>query len=202
MAFMKKFNDMIKDIETEEKEEGGNWSNQAETAQAEAKQQDSPKAPSTAMTDSVNTTATVLAEGIVLKGTISGSGNVLIKGDVIGDIKLDGKLTIAKTGSVVGPVEGSTIEILGSVEGDIVANTQLSLFSTGTVKGNIQALAINIEKGGKLNGSCSMIAPKEPVPAPAPAPMPPRPAAVVVEPPRPAEPPRQPAPLSMNDNRL
>ncbi|MCI8500612.1 MAG: polymer-forming cytoskeletal protein [Oscillospiraceae bacterium] len=200
MAFMKKFNDMIKDIETEEKEEGGSWSNQAEAAQAETQEQASPKAPSTAMTDSISTTATVLAEGIVLKGTISGSGNVLIKGDVIGDIKLDGKLTIAKTGSVIGPVEGSTIEILGNVEGDIVANTQLSLFSTGTVKGNIQALAINIEKGGKLNGSCTMIAPA-PKEEPAPAVEPPKPA-VVVEPPKPAEPPKPMAPAGVNENRI
>lgn len=183
MAFMKKFNDMIKDIETENNEEGGNWGAQAETAQAETdQQQTSPRTPSTVMTDSFNMPATILAEGIVLKGTISGAGNVLIKGDVIGDIKLDGKLTIAQTGSVVGPVEGSTIEILGTVEGDVVANTQLSLASTGMVKGNIQAVAINIEKGGKLNGSCSMITPKE-EPAPAPAPQPAKSAA---EPPKPA----------------
>jgi len=113
--------------------------------------------------------ASLLAQNLVIEGSIQSDSEVQIDGLVRGDVRVE-RLTIGETGRIEGQVAAETAEVRGRVVGAIIAK-QVRLFSSASVEGDITAEQLAIEPGASFEGrSIKLQRPKAAVvPAPAPA---------------------------------
>ena len=101
---------------------------------------------------------TVITNGTAVSGELCGAGNVLVEGTVTGGIRVDGTVTVAKSGRVEGPIEAEDVCVAGSVTGGITAGGSLRLEMTGSITGNVTMRSFTIEDGGYFNGQSHMMA--------------------------------------------
>lgn len=99
----------------------------------------------------------VIGSAIVFKGSVEGSQDLLVEGEVEGTIELrSNTVTIGKSGRVRANVYGKTIIVEGDVRGDIFGADQVIVQRSGNVRGNITAPRVTLEDGAKLKGSIDM----------------------------------------------
>lgn len=101
--------------------------------------------------------STTIAEGVIITGNLQGGGEIHVEGTIQGEVKLDGRVVVAPTGVIRGPVEAVSVQVAGSIEGDIVVQEQLRLERTGVISGDITTASFVIEDGGCLNGRTTMV---------------------------------------------
>lgn len=98
----------------------------------------------------------VVADGINLRGKITGSGGVRIEGAYEGDIELDGLLVIGQTGRVTCPqLRARHVIVAGAMRGDILAE-KVEIRATGRVWGDVVTMAMSTEEGAFLRGQIQM----------------------------------------------
>lgn len=98
----------------------------------------------------------VLGQGIIWKGNLSGSGGVRIEGAFEGEIALRGLLVVGETGRVTCPdLRANMVIIAGAVRGDITCE-KLEIRATGRVWGNVVTAAFATEEGAFLRGQIRM----------------------------------------------
>lgn len=112
--------------------------------------------------------ASLLAQNLVIEGSIQSDSEVQIDGLIRGDVRVE-RLTIGETGRVEGQVAAETAEVRGRVVGAITAK-QVRLFSTAAVEGDITAEQLAIEPGASFEGRSIKLQRPKPVTAPAAAP--------------------------------
>jgi cytoskeletal protein CcmA (bactofilin family) len=98
----------------------------------------------------------VLGNGVIWKGNLSGSGGVRIEGAFEGEIALRGLLVIGETGRVTCEhLRANVVIVAGAVRGDITAE-KVEIRSTGRVWGDVVAAAFATEEGAFLRGQIRM----------------------------------------------
>ena len=98
----------------------------------------------------------VLGQGIVWKGSLSGSGGVRIEGAFEGDIAMRGLLVVGESGRVTcQDLRANTVIVAGAVRGDITAE-KVEIRATGRVWGNVTTAAFATEEGAFLRGQITM----------------------------------------------
>ena len=90
------------------------------------------------------------------EGTISGSGDIEIEGELKGTVDGTGRLRVATGGSVEGNLAARTVVVAGAVRGDILAGETIELEASASVEGNITAPRIRIADGASLEGKVHM----------------------------------------------
>ena len=97
---------------------------------------------------------TIISEGVKIEGKLNFPGSVQIDGEVVGDIKSGGTLTIGKNAKVESNIKTKDAIIAGYFKGDIQASGQVEITSTGRFIGDLiqDKTQISIEKGGLFNG--------------------------------------------------
>ena len=107
---------------------------------------------------------TYLGQKLKIKGTVSGDGNVIILGQLVGKFDLKGELTIAEPASVTGEIRAGLISVKGLAEGTVVALNKLHLEPSAKVSGKVRAKTISMLEGAQLDGEMAMSAgPSTPV---------------------------------------
>ena len=104
--------------------------------------------------------ASLVANGVRLRGDLVTDGDLHLDGALEGDLKV-GRLTVGETGVVSGTIQADTVEIRGQVVGTITAR-QVRLLATARVDGDISHTELAIEAGAHFEGRSLMIVP-EPV---------------------------------------
>jgi cytoskeletal protein CcmA (bactofilin family) len=112
--------------------------------------------------------ASLLAQNLVIEGSIQSDSEVQIDGLVRGDVRVE-RLTIGETGRIEGQVAAETAEVRGRVVGAIIAK-QVRLFSSASVEGDITAEQLAIEPGASFEGRSIKLQRPKAAPAPAPTP--------------------------------
>jgi cytoskeletal protein CcmA (bactofilin family) len=112
--------------------------------------------------------ASLLAQNLVVEGSIQSDSEVQIDGLVRGDVRVE-RLTIGETGRIEGQVAAETAEVRGRVVGAIIAK-QVRLFSSASVEGDITAEQLAIEPGASFEGRSIKLQRPKAAPAPAPTP--------------------------------
>ena len=102
-------------------------------------------------------TNTVIAQGVVVNGTLHGDGVVQIEGTLEGEIQLDGSVIVTTTGKVTGPVTASLVRVAGHVKGNIMASGHLRLEQTGYIEGDVSTPSLVVEDGGRFDGRSTML---------------------------------------------
>ena len=94
----------------------------------------------------------IIGKGIVIKGNLTGAGDLIIEGKVEGQIALKNHLTIESTGNV----QADELTINGEASGNIDASSKVAISSSAKVAGDIKAPRVVIEDGAVFNGSIEM----------------------------------------------
>jgi cytoskeletal protein CcmA (bactofilin family) len=101
-------------------------------------------------------TSGIIGRGTVVKGNLSGSGDVIVQGRVEGTVSLKNQLTIEEEGKVFADVDIENLSVHGEMSGDIQAGDKVTIASTAKVVGDIKAPRVVIEDGARFKGSIEM----------------------------------------------
>jgi cytoskeletal protein CcmA (bactofilin family) len=104
-----------------------------------------------------------IGTGTRVRGKITGEGSLLVEGEVDGEIRIDGQLSIAPGGSVTSGVEASEVHVEGSLEGDVKASGDVVIAAGARVRGDVQGAHVAIEEGAQFAGrlDCDFELPSE-----------------------------------------
>jgi cytoskeletal protein CcmA (bactofilin family) len=101
----------------------------------------------------------VILSGTEITGDIVSNSNLLIEGEINGNISCSGKVQVGTTGKIKGNLVCVNADIEGALDGELTIENLLILRSTARIKGDIQTLKLNIEEGAFFEGACVMKSP-------------------------------------------
>ena len=99
---------------------------------------------------------THVAPGTRLRGDVTGSTELLIDGEIEGEVRLEATVTVGAEGSVVGPVTAPVVRIAGRVMGDVMASDRVEVAPTGSLEGDVSAPRIVVSEGAFFKGRVEM----------------------------------------------
>jgi cytoskeletal protein CcmA (bactofilin family) len=102
-----------------------------------------------------------IAAKTVIKGEITGDEDVVVEGNVEGQIRITRDLRVGAQGVVKATVEAQSIIVSGELIGDCLASSRVEIQSTGRLTGNIRAPKIVIAEGAMFRGNSDMSARKD-----------------------------------------
>lgn len=97
-----------------------------------------------------------IVQGTEINGDLVSDSNVLIDGEMNGNISCSGKVIIGSTGKIKGNLVCVHAEIQGTIDGEVTVEGLLTLTSTARIKGDIQTAKLVIQEGAIFEGSCVM----------------------------------------------
>jgi cytoskeletal protein CcmA (bactofilin family) len=97
-----------------------------------------------------------IVSGTTITGDINSEVNIVIEGEVRGNINCSSKVTIGSSGKVQGNINCVLAEIEGEMDGELNIENLLILKSSSRILGDIQTLKLNIEEGAYFEGKCIM----------------------------------------------
>jgi cytoskeletal protein CcmA (bactofilin family) len=96
--------------------------------------------------------ATLISESCKITGTLSGTGNFMISGDVDGNCEVDGTVTLSRNGRWKGIIKAQTVIVAGTIEGDIIANGNVEITDSARINGTVSGEAIAVAEGAVVQG--------------------------------------------------
>jgi cytoskeletal protein CcmA (bactofilin family) len=120
-----------------------------------------PAASSPAATSEAGGKRLIVGQGISLAGEITACDRLVVEGSVQVTLNETRAIEIAESGRFTnGKAEVEDAEISGIYEGELTVRNRLMIRATGRVKGTVRYGELEIERGGKLSGTVSMIGDK------------------------------------------
>lgn len=104
---------------------------------------------------------TIIGSSIKVKGNFHGQGNIVVEGQLEGNLKTEANLFIGEKAKVVANIEAYDAVINGEVKGSLKVHRYLALGPTAKVIGDISYSEISIEKGALINGQVLYVANNE-----------------------------------------
>ena len=98
----------------------------------------------------------LLSRGVSIIGSVKFSDQLLIDGDVKGDINSTGTLTIGEHASIQGEVRSKSVTVQGTVEGNIFATERCELQAGCTLRGDIEAPRLVVDENATFLGSAKV----------------------------------------------
>jgi len=108
-------------------------------------------------------TGTIIGNGLTIQAarfTCAGDESMRIDGTVIGNIDIDGVLNVSETGHVDGNINAGSVRVAGRVTGNIDCSYALHLAPTADVVGDIRTVALIVDDGAIIVGSCHTALPE------------------------------------------
>lgn len=105
----------------------------------------------------------MINEGCQINGEISGNGDFIVHGKIIGDCDVNGRITLAHGGFWQGSLQADDIVVAGHVEGDIVARGKVEITTTARISGTVSGDAIAVAEGAVVEGVMQTRSSSEPV---------------------------------------
>lgn len=99
----------------------------------------------------------MIGSSITIKGDITGNEDLLIEGQVEGEINISShQVTVGQSGQVNANITANNIKVEGRVKGDILGSEKVVIAKTGNVRGNIVSPRVTLEDGAVFKGSIDM----------------------------------------------
>ena len=105
---------------------------------------------------------THIAPGSRIQGQLSGPTELLVEGEVEGEIRVDATVMIGTEGVVQGPVTAHVVRIGGRVFGNVTASDRIEVAPSGSVEGDVAAPRIVIAEGAFFKGRVEMMGAEQP----------------------------------------
>jgi cytoskeletal protein CcmA (bactofilin family) len=99
----------------------------------------------------------LLGRGTSFEGKLYFTGRLRIDGTFRGEIRSEDVLIIGEGADVSAEIDADTVIVRGGVvTGNVRARTAIELYVPARVVGNLRSPSIFIDKGVKVEGSCTM----------------------------------------------
>jgi cytoskeletal protein CcmA (bactofilin family) len=106
--------------------------------------------------------SSAISAGLRFRGEFTGHSDLLIDGEVQGNIRLsNSKVTVGPHGSVQADIDAREIVIEGKIRGNLNASESVRLGPKSDVQGSMLTPRVAIEDGARLRGKVEMIRPGE-----------------------------------------
>lgn len=115
------------------------------------------------MRDQSSGKATLINEGCKISGEITGSGDFMINGEVVGDCDVNGTVSLAGNGYWQGSIRADNVIVAGHIEGDITANGKVEITNTARITGTVSGEAIAVAEGAVVEGVMKTTGQSEPL---------------------------------------
>jgi cytoskeletal protein CcmA (bactofilin family) len=99
---------------------------------------------------------TYIGKNLMIKGRVSGNGNIIILGGLDGEFNLKGQIKIAQPANIKGEIKADVISVNGSVKGKLHAQQRMHLDQTARIEGQIITPKLSIEEGAFFAGEIKM----------------------------------------------
>jgi len=103
-----------------------------------------------------------IGKGLILRGEISGEGDVQVEGEFEGKINLAGTVVICEGGKVQGDISATHITVAGLVRGDLMASGKVELSPTCQLVGSVQSKVLTVREGAVVKGKIKAETPLSP----------------------------------------
>ena len=98
----------------------------------------------------------VIAPGMRVEGELVTDGVVKIEGTVVGSVRAEQQVLVAKGGVVEGDIHTREAILGGEVRGSILAQERVEVQASSVVHGDISTQRIVVHEGGEVNGHVRM----------------------------------------------
>ena len=99
---------------------------------------------------------THIAPGSRVQGELTGPTELLIEGEVEGEVRVESVVVIGAEGLVQGPITAQTVRVSGKVVGNVQATERVEIAPAGSVEGDIAAPRVVIAEGAFFKGRVEM----------------------------------------------
>jgi cytoskeletal protein CcmA (bactofilin family) len=110
--------------------------------------------------------ATHIADGSKVVGKITGSAEIIVDGELEGEIVLDSRVVVGPRGRVRGKIEARAVQVAGKVHGNVHGTERIEVLASGTLEGDVVSPRVVISEGAFFKGKVEM-SDKAAKPAPA-----------------------------------
>ncbi len=100
--------------------------------------------------------ATRIAPGARFEGKITGSVDLVVDGEVIGEIAVSAVVVVGTEGRVTGPISARVVRVAGKVAGDLRGAERVEIAATANLEGDIAAPRVTIAEGAFFKGRVEM----------------------------------------------
>ncbi|TSC97139.1 MAG: Integral membrane protein CcmA involved in cell shape determination [Candidatus Berkelbacteria bacterium Licking1014_2] len=104
---------------------------------------------------------TVVGANVKLTGAIKDVNEIIVHGQVEGEVSSAKTIMIGETAFIKGPVSAQSITVAGKIKGEVAAENKLELLPGSQLEGSITARDLIIRSGAIFNGKCVIIADKK-----------------------------------------
>src|SRR3954454_10382704 len=98
----------------------------------------------------------VLSSGVSIRGDVKFGNELVIDGEVEGNITSNGTLIIGSHGTVVGDIQVGHVRIQGSVEGNVLASERCSLEAGSSLQGDVESPRLAVDENASFIGSATI----------------------------------------------
>ena len=112
--------------------------------------------PHRRLTDRTASSPTLVGSGSTFTGHFDCGGDLVVAGDIVGDCRVAGALTLADTGHWQGNIAASSAIIAGEIHGELVIADRLEIRKTARIHGSIRAKSIAIATGAVVDGEMAV----------------------------------------------
>lgn len=127
---------------------------EAPAATPAARNQPSNPAPQAAA--SRDRGVTRIAGGTRIVGEVAGSTELLVEGEVEGQVHVDARVVVGQGGLVRGRITARAVVVAGTVEGDVRGTERVEVGGSGKLEGDIAAPRVTISEGAFFKGKVEM----------------------------------------------
>ena len=117
-------------------------------------------APTATVTTSGPKQSAVIGPSMTIKGEIRAREELLVEGEVEGQLESQSLLTVGPNGKVRGNIKARQVAIFGSVRGNVEVTEKIGIREQGSLIGDIKAAGISIDDGAYFKGSIDIVRPE------------------------------------------
>ncbi len=99
---------------------------------------------------------TIIAVGTRLIGELECSGVVKVEGTVVGSVRSDRQILVARGGTVEGDMGAPEVVVGGVVQGGVTGADRVEVQTGAAVHGDITTRRLVVQEGGEVNGQVNM----------------------------------------------
>jgi cytoskeletal protein CcmA (bactofilin family) len=122
----------------------------------EKKAERPPQAASSKKAASSKNETSYFGKNLMIKGRVSGNGDIIILGGLDGEFDLQGRVKVAQSAKIKGEVKADVISVNGSVQGSLAAKERIHLDKTARIEGQMTTPKLSISEGASFDGEISM----------------------------------------------
>jgi cytoskeletal protein CcmA (bactofilin family) len=112
--------------------------------------------PKRRLVDRLGMSPTVIAENTTVVGDIETRGPLMVSGNVQGNGKIGGTLSVGKSANWEGDITARQAVLAGKVTGRIVVEDKLEISASAVISGEIVAKILAIANGARIEGEVTV----------------------------------------------